>query len=121
MIKNTPRALALGFLTNVKFLQGDGTNLKFKNSSFDYVIETNSFHHLDFKTAIKEVYRVLKKNGSFYLMDISKYFFIWPLGLFFPAESYFTKNEFIKQLESDGFKIENTKGNLSFFIVARKV
>jgi len=36
----------------------------------------------------------IKKNGIFYAMDISKYIFVWPLRIFFPAESYFTKKEF---------------------------
>ena len=109
-------------LKNAKFQQGNAVNLKFKNSSFDYAIETNTFHHIkNYSKAIKEVYRVVKKNGTFYAMDISKYVFIWPLRMFFPPESYFTKEEFTKNLENNGFKIEGSKGSLLFYVVARKV
>jgi len=109
-------------LKNVKFQYGDATKLKFKNSSFDYVIETNTFHHIkNYSKVIKEVYRMLKKNGIFYVMDISKYCFIWPLRIFFPPESRFTKKEFIENLENNGFKVDKSKGNLLFYIAARKI
>ncbi len=109
-------------LRSIKFINGDATNLNFRNSSFDYVIETNTFHHIEnYSTAIKEVYRVLKPDGTFYLMDLSKYLFIWPIRLVFPPESYFTKKEFISQLEKNGFKIEKSNGKLLFFIIARKI
>jgi len=110
-------------LKNVRFLQGDATKLKFKNSSFDYVIETNVFHHIEnYPKAVKEVYRILKNNGKFYLMDISQYFFGLPLiNLLFPPESYLTKNILIDKLEKNNFKIEKSKGRLLFFIAAKKV
>lgn len=109
-------------LKNVKFMQGDATNMTFKNSSFDYAIETNVFHHIkDYPKAIEEVGRVLKNNGHFYLIDISQYIFSWPIRLFFPPESFFTKKEFIRQLQNKGFKIEKSSGNLFFFISAKKV
>jgi len=109
-------------LNNVKFQYGDATKLKFKNSSFEYAIETNTFHHIkNYSKAIKEVYRMLKKNGIFYVMDISKYCFIWPFRIFFPPESYFTKKELIQNLENNGFRVEKSKGNLLFYVAARKI
>lgn len=106
---------------NVKFLQGNATTLKFRDSSFDYVIETDVFHHIqDYKKAIREAHRVLKKNGCFYLIDISQYIFTWPISLFFPPESYFTKKEFMKGLEKAGFEIEKSNGSLFFMIAAKK-
>ena len=54
-------------------------------------------------------------------MDISKYIFIWPLRIFFPPESYFTKKEFIQNLENNGFRVEKSKGNLLFYVAARKI
>lgn len=109
-------------LKNAKFIQEDATNMKFKNLSFDYVIETDVFHHIKhYPKAVKEVHRVLKKNGYFYLIDISQYIFSWPIRLFFPPESFFTKKEFIRQLQNNGFEIEKSSGNLFFFIAAKKV
>ena len=107
-------------MKNIKFVQGDATKLKLKNSYFDYVIETNVFHHIsNYTEAIREVKRILKKNGSFYLMDASKYF-LWPLSLFF-GESSFTKNEFIKSLEDNGLRVEKSSRYFFFFIAAKKV
>ena len=108
---------------NVKFLQGDATSLKFEDNSFDYAIETNVFHHIkNYQDAIKETRRVLKKNGYFYLMDISQYFFGLPLiKRIFPPESYITKNILIDKLEENNFIIEDSKGTFIFFIAAKKV
>ena len=108
-------------LQNVTFKQGDATKLPFKMSSFDYVIETNTFHHIkNYQRAIREVHKVLKNRGTFYVMDISRYFFIWPLSLLFPPESYFTKEEFKADLERNGFKVEKLKGRFVFLIAAVK-
>ena len=108
---------------NVKFLQGDATSLKFEDNSFDYAIETNVFHHIkNYQDAIKETRRVLKKNGYFYLMDISQYFFGLPLiKRIFPPESYITKNILIDKLEENNFIIEDSRGTFIFFIAAKKV
>ena len=102
---------------------GKTTSWLAKNSAFDYAIETGVFHHIkEYKKAVKETSRVLKKNGYFYMMDVSQYFFmLWPIKLFFPPEALLTKKEFIEQLENNGFKIEKSKGRLLFFIAAKKV
>ena len=108
---------------NIKFEQGDATALNFKKESFEYVIETNVLHHIkNYEDAIKEIRRVLKKKGYFYLMDISQYFFgLSMIRLLFPPESYITKNILIDKLENNGFKVEKSKGKWIFFISARKV
>ena len=108
---------------NIKSMQGDATSLNLKKETFDYVIETNVFHHIkNYEDAIKEIKRVLKKNGYFYLMDISQYFFGLPIIKFlFPPESYITKNSLIQKLQENSFKIEKSKGNLIFFIAAKKI
>ena len=108
---------------NIEFRQGDATLLKFKNNSFDYVIETNVFHHIkNYEGAIKEARRVLKKSGYFYLMDISQYFLGLPLvRLLFPPESYITKSILLEKLKENNFKIEKSEGGLIFFILAKKV
>ena len=108
---------------NIEFMQRDATSLNFKKESFDYVIETNVFHHIkNYQDAIKETRRVLKKNGYFYLMDISQYFFGLPLiKRIFPPESYITKNILIDKLEENNFRIEDSRGTFIFFIAAKKV
>ena len=81
------------------------------------------FRHVkNYEDAIKETGRTLKKNGYFYLMDISQYFFGLPIfKLLFPPESYITKKECIRQLENCGFKVEKSRCRLLFFIAAKNV
>ena len=106
---------------NIIFQQGDATKLQFGNDSFDYVIETNTFHHIkDYQKAIGEAHRILKSKGVFYVMDISRYFFIWPLSFLFPPESRFSKQEFIAALEQNGFIVTKTAGIFLFFLSAKK-
>ena len=110
-------------LNNIEFRQGDATSLNFKKESFECIIETNVLHHIrNYEDAIKEIRRVLRKNGRFYLMDISQYFFGLPLiGFLFPPESYITKDSLIEKLKKNKFEIRKSKGRLLFFIAARKV
>ena len=49
--------------------------IPFNSEKFDYVINTEAFHHFpDPNKAIKEMSRVLKKNGKLVLADINYYF-----------------------------------------------
>ncbi len=51
-------------------------NIPFKDNFFDYVFSFESFHHFsDPDIAIKEMRRVLKKNGKLIIADIDFYFF----------------------------------------------
>ncbi len=111
-----------GHLKNVKFEQGDGTKLNFKNEEFDYVLETEALHHIkEYPKVIKESARVLKRGGHFYIMDFTKQTFIWPIRQLFPPESMFTKQELFKLLEDNDFKINNHTGIFMIFIDAVKV
>ena len=52
---------------NIRLLKSDMTSLSFEDDYFDYVLYVSSLHHLDNEEkrlkALKEAYRVLKKNG----------------------------------------------------------
>ena len=63
----------LGFSNRVKFKVANAASLPFENEYFDFVISTLSLHHWA-KPAeyIKEIHRVLKKNGQAYIYDIWK-------------------------------------------------
>lgn len=105
----------------VDFIAGDATKLDFPDNFFDMVFEILTFHHIpNYEKAMKEVFRVLKSNGKFIVLDIPMkslnpfhYFFF-----FQPAE--FTRKEFIKFLEDAGFSITKNKGGLMFSIEAVK-
>ena len=56
---------------NIKYAYSNATNVKVKSESFDFAIQNGVFHHIindknEIK-AYKEVHRILKKNGYFFL------------------------------------------------------
>jgi len=108
-------------LKNVEFVIGDATKLRYKSESFEIIIQVLAFHHIpQYEKAMKEVYRILKKDGRFILMDMAIRS-INPFHRLFKVEpAEFTKKEFIDQLERNGFKIIKTKGKLLFSVMATK-
>ena len=56
-------------ITNAIFKPYDGANLPFDNEEFDVVFTSMVFHHIEHRLhhgVLKEIYRVLKKEGRFY-------------------------------------------------------
>ena len=63
----------LGVSNRVKFKVANAASLPFENDYFDFVISTLSLHHWAKPVEyIKEIHRVLKKNGRAYIYDIWK-------------------------------------------------
>jgi ubiquinone/menaquinone biosynthesis C-methylase UbiE len=63
----------IGEAKNIQFVKADAMELPFPNDSIDRVLCTNSFHHYsEPQKTINEVYRVLKRGGSIYLMDATR-------------------------------------------------
>jgi ubiquinone/menaquinone biosynthesis C-methylase UbiE len=117
---------------NIEFVSGFAENLPFENQSFDLVISTSTFEHLpNIEKSISEVWRVLKKDGYFFL-NVPNYFWIreshyelpmFPLmpKIFFKIIAKFSKRNpkyinhlnyltpwFLEKiLKKRGFKIEN--------------
>jgi ubiquinone/menaquinone biosynthesis C-methylase UbiE len=59
-----------GYKEKVKVVTGNIQEMGFKNNTFDIVICKGSLHHLtNPEDAIKEIWRVLKKNGLFILSE----------------------------------------------------
>lgn len=57
---------------NVHFRKANAEKLPFDNAFFDIVICCNSFHHyFSPSNVLSEVYRVLRPNGKFYVLDIT--------------------------------------------------
>ena len=105
---------------NLRFEQGDATQLAFGRNSFDAVFVFMAFHHIDdYKKSLLECKRVLKQGGMLYVID---------LGLisvhhlsFIPAPHVFRQKQFLKSVEQAGFKILHSGGNeLRFNVVAKK-
>jgi len=62
-----------GLSNRVRFQFANAGNLPFEDESFDLVVSTLSFHHWrDPKAYIKEIYRVLKKNGEADIYDLRR-------------------------------------------------
>lgn len=117
-------------INNVKFLQGDVTNLPFENSSFDFAIMGFGLRNVNTpEKAIDEVYRVLKPNGKFLHLDFGeKNFFSSVFDKIIPQivklfsdnafayrymieskKAFLTPNELIKDFENKGFKFYKRK------------
>jgi len=57
----------------IKFLLMSADNMKFEDESFDLIICKDTFHHLNNPIkVIKEMYRVLKKRGQIYAIDLRR-------------------------------------------------
>lgn len=49
---------------HVTFLRANAYAMEFENETFDTVVGSSVLHHLDVEKAVREMFRVLKKNGS---------------------------------------------------------
>ncbi len=48
---------------NINFILGNACSLPFNDTTFDIILGSSVLHHLDINSAVKEIYRVLKKGG----------------------------------------------------------
>ncbi|WP_345980871.1 class I SAM-dependent methyltransferase [Sulfurimonas sp. HSL3-2] len=85
--------------------------LPFDDDSFDAVLMGESLHHLaDPDTAMKEVVRVLKKNGKLFIYDFDKGTFLgkslWAMEKLLGEPAHFYEVDALKKmLEEHGFHV----------------
>jgi len=99
---------------------GDVTDIKLPSEKFDAVFIFDVLHHvLEWRTALKEINRVLKTCGVLLVQeprkkaldDVERYF-----NIHHPKESRFEWPEFIEGLEESGFRVvENRKLYMGHF------
>ncbi len=94
---------------DIFFLNYDGERLPFQDSSFNRVISSLVFHHLDTKTkqkALAEIYRVLNPGGQLHIADFGR------------SKSWVQRTLFNLIRGLDGFKSTdaNAKGLLPILI-----
>ncbi|MDO4491245.1 MAG: class I SAM-dependent methyltransferase [Lachnospiraceae bacterium] len=66
---NEQRAKEQG-ITNLSFVSYDGMTFPFEDQTFDLIVSRYALHHFpDIEYSLKEISRVLKKNGRFFLSD----------------------------------------------------
>ena len=98
---------------NIKLKIGNVESLPYKESSFDYIITTDAFHHFpNPKKAVEEISRTTKSKGKVIVADIN----IRPLWLFnilFKLEPGFvymySKKEFKELFEKKNLKVIKQK------------
>lgn len=105
---------------NLQFIQGDATDLPFKDKSYNNIVCLESaFHYHPRNDFFDECYRILKDDDSeLIIADIvlknDKFSFTRSLFINFfkellsvPDDNVITANEYIKNLESAGFEVES--------------
>lgn len=116
--------------SNIKFITQDATNLEFDDNSFDYVITSFGLRNIQNRQlALKEIYRVQKKDGYFMHLDFGNKNFInkiydaiikiFTKAFFKDKDAYLylleSKNEFpqpkllAEEFQNTGFKIKAIK------------
>lgn len=79
------------------WLQGDNTNLPFRNNSFDYITNQFSYHHVQDKLRlITETYRILNPGGRFVITNIDPWSMSgWVVYEYFPASKKRDLSDFL--------------------------
>ena len=94
------------------WIQGDNTNLPFRNNSFDYVTNQFSYHHVQNKFRFfAETYRILKPGGRFVITNIDPWSMAdWIVYQYFPASrqrdlsDFLSVDELVIQMDNIGFR-----------------
>ncbi|WP_077622813.1 class I SAM-dependent methyltransferase [Sediminibacillus massiliensis] len=99
---------------NVDFVKGDAEKLPFPDRTFDIVICRIAAHHFSDITAfIKESYRVMKKEGEFFLIDnvapekqeFDDFYNYLEKKRDYSHQRAWKKSEWIKSIEEQSFEI----------------
>lgn len=107
---------------NIKFLVKNAEHTKFKNNTFDVAISFGLMEHVRNKPKfLKEVHRILKNNGLFFIFNLPNRhsineFMAKKLGIWH-HECKFSLREVNNMLSTYGFKVMNSK--IEFLIPAQ--
>ena len=113
------------FGDRVRLWTGDATAIQAADETYDAVFDFGIIHHIpDWRTALREVHRVLKPGGRFYADEMFERFLMHPVAralLDHPREDRFDHARFTQALESSALQVEGSydEGHFGFF-VARK-
>ena len=114
-----------GNLPNATFVEGDVSDLRFPDASFDLVVDFAILHHVpDWRNALAEVHRTLRVGGEFLFEDLPLE--TWEHGIGIPCrkiadhpyDQMFRKDEFVDELVELGFTVttrENRPLGLYYF------
>lgn len=92
--------------TLAEVVEGDAQNLPFEDQRFDAVVNFGIVHHLeDWRAGLREVARVLKPGGAFYIEEIFPDLYaspFWRHIVAHPQENRFQPPEFKAALAENG-------------------
>lgn len=98
---------------------GNARSLPVRTGHYDAVFTFGAIHHVvDWRAALKEVYRVLKPGGRFYAEEILKKYIthpIWGRLMNHPQGDRFDLEHFETELSATGFEIVESRQFLDLF------
>jgi demethylmenaquinone methyltransferase/2-methoxy-6-polyprenyl-1,4-benzoquinol methylase len=118
-------------IKNIELMKMDGTNMTFRDETFDFITISLLFHELPEQVANKilsECIKKLKHNGKLYILEweepkkiIQKIMFL-PIKIFEPKEyKIFMKKDLNAYFDKNGFQIKSIEyGNYSKVIELSK-
>ncbi len=115
-----------GRLDRVSVWQGDVTSIPLADAQYDAVFDFAILHHVPrWRSAVAEIWRVLKPGGRFYAEEAFARFinrFPWRQLFEHPREDRFDAAEFVDALGAVGFHVDSTSqwaGALGWFIAKK--
>lgn len=110
----------------VRLWVGDGTAIDAKDETYDAVFDFGIIHHIpDWRLALREVHRVLRKGGRFYVEEVLAAFIhhpVWRTLLDHPMNDRFDRDTFAAGLREVGFEVRASRemlGQFAWFIAEK--
>lgn len=111
MVEKARRRLASFAPERLQLTVGDAAAIAEPDESFDAVVDFGIIHHIpDWKKAVAEVRRVLRRGGQFLFEEVTRQAlrrWLYRTFLEHPTENRFTGAEFVAEVERNGICIGN--------------
>ena len=109
MIAKAKRRLSRYLPDRLKLDVADVTALGADDEAYDAAFDFAIIHHVPhWQAAVAEIYRVLKPGGRFFFEEVTKHALdrlFYRIFLEHPSENRFSADEFVSELERQGFDV----------------
>jgi ubiquinone/menaquinone biosynthesis C-methylase UbiE len=109
--------------SRVRLWVGDAARIEAPDATYDAVFDFAIIHHVpDWRAALREVYRVLKPGGRFYMEEVLRAFILHPVVrrvLEHPLEDRFDHAGLLDALQQQGFRVVASRelaGSFGFYV-----